>query len=150
MRLNLSEIEDRSFDALPASQYVVEIADFEMRKTKGGPEAKLPEGTDMINWTFNVIRDAKTNADTYKNRKLFMNTIIHERTLFNLKALLKACGFKDADLADEIDFEPQSLIGNQIVAVVVQRPYNGDTVNDVRRVLALGDEQKDSQASVLP
>jgi hypothetical protein len=150
MRINLTEIEDRSFEALPAGQYLVRITNYEMRYTKGGEDAKLPKDTPMINWEFTVIRNQKSGDEGSKNRKLWMNSIIHEKTLFNLKALLRATGqFSDEDLASELDFEPEEVVGAEVVAVVAQREYNGDMVNDVKRVKSAVEEQE-TASSLLP
>jgi hypothetical protein len=149
MRINLTDVEDRSFEALPASRYVLRITDYEMKETKG--EGKLGAGVPMINWEFTVISDAKNGDTKYANRKLWMNTVIHEKTLFNLKGLLRATGkFEGADLEGELDFEPDDCVGAELVGVVAQREYNGDTVNDIKRVVALSDDERESSSSLLP
>jgi Protein of unknown function (DUF669) len=148
MRINLTDVDDRSFEAIPAGRYVLKITDYEMKETKG--EGKLGAGVPMINWEFTVQFDK--NGDTsYSSRKLWMNTVIHEKTLFNLKALLRATGkFTAEDLQGELDFEPDDCIGADVIGVVAQREYNGNTVNDVKRVVALTDEQQQGSASLLP
>jgi hypothetical protein len=150
MRINLTDVQDRSFEALPAGKYVVKITDWEMRETKDNPGNKLPAGTPMVNWEFTVLREA--GGDTkYENRKLWMNSILHEKTLFNLKALLRATGnFSDGDLEGEIDFEPAEQVGAEMIAVVTQREYNGDTTNDVKRVMGLSTQDREGAASLLP
>ena len=147
MRINLTDVEDRNFEALPAGRYRLKIADYEMREVKG--DGKLPKGTPMINWEFTVICDAKTGDEKYSNRKLWMNSILHEKTLFNLKALLRATG-QFEDLEGEIDFEPEDLMGAEVIGVVAQREYNGDTVNDVKRVIGLSDVEREETSSLLP
>jgi hypothetical protein len=148
MRINLTDIEDRSFEALPAGRYIVKLTDYEAREVKKN-DGKVPKGTPMINWEFTVISD-KSGDTKYENRKLWMNSVIHERTLSMLKGLLKASGaYSDADLAGELDFEPDNIVGSTMMAVVAQREYNGDTVNDVKRVVAVGDAV-DAEASLLP
>ena len=149
MRLNLSEVEDRSFEALPAGRYVVKFSGFEMRETQDKPGNKLPAGTPMINWEMTVLRDAKTGDTKYENRRLWTNTIIHERTLFNLKGILKACGWSDEDLSEELDFDPEQVVGAEVVAVVATREYQGDTVNDVKRFTSLDSLADDQKASSL-
>jgi hypothetical protein len=149
MRLNLADVEDRSFEALPAGRYRLKIADYEMREVK--QDGKLPKGTPMINWEFNVVCNAKDGDDKYANRKLWMNSIIHERTLFNLKGLLRATGrFTDEDLEGELDFEPEDVLGYEVIGVVAQREYNGDMVNDVKRVVALSEGETEETRSLLP
>lgn len=150
MRVNLTDVEDRSFEAIPAGRYVVKFTGFEMRETKDNPENKLPAGTPMINWETTVLRSTKGD-ETHKDRHLWFNTIIHERVLFNLKGLLKACGWTDEQLAGEIDFEPDEIIGHEVIAVVSRREYppgSDDFTNDVRRVLPLSDREEAS--SLLP
>ena len=146
MRINLTGVEDRSFEPLPSSRYILKITDFELRETSGS--GKLGAGVPMINWEFTVQSD-RNGDEKYKNRKLWMNTVIHEKTLFNLKSLLRATGaFKGEELEGEVDFEPEQCLGTEVIGVVSQREYNGDTVNDVKRVVALGDAERDT--SLLP
>jgi len=146
MRINLTDVEDRSFEPLPSGRYIVKITDFEMRQTSGS--GKLGAGVPMINWEFTVQSD-RQGDDKYRGRKVWMNTVIHEKTLFNLKSLLRATGsFNDADLDGELDFEPADLVGAEMIGVVAQREYNGDTVNDLKRVTTLSSDERDS--SLLP
>jgi hypothetical protein len=148
MRINLTDVDDRSFEALPAGRYVLKITDYEMKETSGS--GKLGKGVPMINWEFTVQSDVKGD-DKYKNRKLWMNTVIHETTLFSLKGLLRASGaYTDADLQGEIDFEPDEVVGADVIGVVAQREYNGDMVNDVKRVKALSDDDREEVSSLLP
>jgi Protein of unknown function (DUF669) len=149
MRVNLTDVEDRTFEALPAGRYVVKVTDYEMRETKTKPENKLPGGTPMVNWEFTIVRNAKTGEETHKNRKLWMNTIIHERVLFNLKSFLKAAGWTEEQLGGEIDFEPDECVGAEMIAVVSVREYNGQDTNDVKRVLPLSAEAV-AETSLLP
>lgn len=149
MRVNLANIEEKSFEAIPAGPYHVKITDYEMQETKDKPENKLPAGTPMISWEFTVIRQHKTGDDKYANRKLWMRTIIHEKTLFNLKGLLRATGqYSDEDLESEaLDFEPDEVVGAEVVAIVAQREYNGDMTNDVKRVKSLSEDREEASAS---
>jgi len=146
MRINLTDVEDRSFEPLPAGRYVLKITDYEMRETGGS--GKLGAGVPMINWEF-TVQSNRQGDEKYRGRKVWMNTVIHEKTLFNLKSLLRATGsFKDTDLDGELDFEPSDLVGTELIGVIAQREYNGDTVNDVKRVVALTSDDRDS--SLLP
>jgi hypothetical protein len=147
VRINLTDIDDRSFEALPAGKYIVKISGYEMKETSGN--GKLGAGVPMINWEYTVQSDLKGDTK-YQSRKLWQNTVIHEKTLFSLKALLRAAGvFSEEDLDGELDFEPDDLVGAELVVVVAQREYNGDMTNDVKRVRGL-DENDEAGASLLP
>jgi len=143
-RVNFSDVESKSFDPVPAGTYHVKITDGELKETSGG--GKLPGGTPMINWEFTI------QNGPYEGRRLWTNTVIHERTLFNLKALLEASGrFNEAQLSGgDIDFEIDDLIGADLKIVVAQREYNGDTVNDVKRFKKISAEEVETNTSLLP
>jgi hypothetical protein len=146
MRLNLTDVDDRSFEALPAGRYVLKVSDYEMREVKN--DGKVPKGTPMINWEFTVQSD-RSGDTKYANRKVWMNTVIHERSLFNLKGLLRASGVFTAEQLDgELDFEPDEIVGCEVIGVVAQREYNGDMVNDVKRIIPVGEREEAS--SLLP
>jgi hypothetical protein len=121
----------------------LKVTGYEMREVKN--DGKVPKGTPMINWEFTII--SSSDGDTkYENRKVWMNTVIHERSLFNLKGLLRASGtFSNEQLEGELDFEPEEIVNSTVIGVIAQRTYNGDLVNDVKRTLPLGaDEAADS------
>lgn len=144
--MNLTDIDDRTFEALPAGRYILKVTDYEMREVKN--DGKVPKGTPMINWEFTVQSD-RSGDTKFQNRKVWMNTVIHERSLFNLKALLRSSGaFSNEQLDGELDFEPDDIVGSEVIGVVAQREYNGDTVNDVKRILPVGDSEGSS--SLLP
>jgi hypothetical protein len=149
MRVNLTGTTERDFSAIPAGRYIAKVTDFEMRETKDKPDNKLPAGTPMINWEFTI--ESSTTGDTqFANRKVWMNTIIHEKVLFQLKGLLRATGaYTQEQLDGEIDFEPSDVLGATLAVVVTQREYQGEMRNDVRRVRALSEEDT-AEASLLP
>jgi hypothetical protein len=152
VRINLTDVEVRDFEAIPAGKYIVEFTDYEDRETKGGENAKLPAGTPMINWEMTIVRNVNGD-ETHKGRRVWMNTIIHERTLFNLKGVLLACGWNENDLQGEIDFEQNQVIGNQVVANVTRREYppeSGNFTNDVRNVKSVATAAKEESSSLLP
>jgi hypothetical protein len=151
MRINLTDIDDRSFEALPASRYILKVTDFEMREVRN--DGKVPKGTPMINWEFTVQSDRQGDTK-YQNRKVWMNTVIHERSLFNLKALLRATGaFTDEQLEGELDFDPDEIVGSEVIGVVSQREYppgSGEMTNDVRRTMAVSAGDREEAGSLLP
>jgi hypothetical protein len=135
MRLNLADVEVRDFEALPAGKYIVKITDYENKETRGGPEAKLPAGTPMINFEFTVVSNVQGETDKLENRKLWTNIIIHPKVLFNLKGLLQGIGWSDEQLAGDIDFEPDELVGAEMIVRVARREYppnSGEFTNDIK------------------
>lgn len=142
IKVNLRDIETINYDPIPAGTYDVKVVEGEETETKG--EGKLGV-VPMIKWTLEVVDadDEKLNG-----RKLFTNSIIHPTTLWNLKAFLIASGeFDESDLDDEIEFEIDDVVGTTMQAVVTQRDYNGDTVNNVKRVKRLGGDTSTSTGS---
>lgn len=80
--LNLSEFDEQQpFEALPPGKYFASIYEIEDRATKGGPDAKMPEGTPMI-WVHFMLEgkvgeDEAPNEDSpYYNRRAFRNMVI--------------------------------------------------------------------------
>jgi hypothetical protein len=157
MRLNLSDIEDKAYEAIPGGLYVVKFTDFDMRETKEGPpKNKLPKGTPYVNWETTVQRHVNGETE-YADRHLWTNTMLHENSLWALKGLLKACGWTDEQLNDPegIDFEPEMVIGSEAIAVVTRREYpegSGDFTNDIKRFKSLDTlkETASAGASLLP
>jgi hypothetical protein len=131
IKLNLGDIDIKKFDPIPAGTYDAKVTGGELKSTSGeGKLGKVP----MINWEF-TIQD-----EEYVNRKVWMNTVIHETTLFNLKALLATGKFSEEDMAAELDFEIEDIIGEEVRVVVAQREYNGEVRNEVKRVKGMTDE----------
>jgi hypothetical protein len=151
LRINLTDVDDRSFEALPAGRYIVKVTGFEMREVRN--DGKVPKGTPMINWEFTVQSD-RAGDTKYQSRKVWMNTVLHERSLFNLKGLLRATGaFDDEQLAGELEFEPEDVVGAEVIAVVAQREYpagSGEMTNDVRRIVAISANDREEAGSLLP
>jgi hypothetical protein len=146
VRVNLTDIDDRSFDPLPGGQYLLRVTGYEQRAVKN--DGKVPAGTPMLNWEFTVVSD-KSGDEKFANRKVWMNTVIHERSLFNLKGLLRASGVYSSEQLDgELDFEPEDIVNSVVVGAVVQREYNGNTVNDIKRISAVN--ANEAADSLLP
>ena len=136
IKLNLTDVEVKNFDPLPAGWYEAKVTGGELKQTSGdGKLGKVP----MINWEFTV-----TDPEEFANRKQWMNTVIHETTLFNLKALLLATGMSEDDMAGEIDFEIEDILGETVMIKVRQREWpkdSGDMRNEVSAVKAVGAEE---------
>jgi len=86
MKLNLSEVEVKNFEPLPAGQYHVTIADWEPRES--GEEAKYP-GKFYVNIEM-VVQDGP-----YEDRKIWTNVNLLPTALFTLKGIAQAAGIED-------------------------------------------------------
>jgi hypothetical protein len=135
LRVNFAGVEDKDFEALPSGTYRCSVANGEVAVGKDS-------GQEYIKWTF-IVQEGK-----YTNRNLWSNTTLQQKGLFNLKKLLKATGrFTDDDLAGDIDFEIDDVIGAQLMLVVGQQEYQDRITNQVRNFKPVSDEDVDS---VLP
>lgn len=152
MKVNLSDVE--GFEVLPAGKYLVKVTDGEL--LEAGPNAKHP-GSEYINWELTI------QSGDYENRHLWTNTSISHgscpcsnestfnKALGTLKQMLKNSGkYTDKQLnAKTFSFEIDDLIGADFVAVVVQRPYEGEMRNSVKRLRPAGDIET-AETSLLP
>jgi len=130
-RINFTEVQSQSFEAIPAGMYWLKITDATETATKN--EGKLPAGTEGINWEFTV------QAGKFENRKLWTNHWLHPRTLGMLKDMMAKLTddegelvYKDGELDTELDFDNSELFGYNIVAKVAVRQYEGDDRNDIK------------------
>jgi hypothetical protein len=82
MKLNLSDVEVRDFDALPIGWYPMVITDWEPRES--GEQAKNP-GKFYLALEMTVESD-----DQYNNRKAWTNCTFLPNALFTLKGLATA------------------------------------------------------------
>jgi hypothetical protein len=143
VKINLKDVGGNDYEALPADSYEAKVTAGLMRETSGN--GKLPAGTPMINWEFVI-----TEPQKYAGRKIWTNTVIHENTMFTLKQLLQATGnFDDDQLAGELEFDIEDVVGSDVILVVTQREYNGNTVNDVKKIKSAG-SSSGGRSSLLP
>jgi len=146
IKINLKDVNLSNYEPLPVGTYDAKITGGEMRETSGN--GKLPAGTPMINWEFTL-----QDADKLTGRKIWTNTVIHETTLFTLKQLLISTGqFTEDDMDGELDFEISDIIGSDVAIVVAQREYNGNVVNDIKKIKSIGSTTatSKSKSSLLP
>lgn len=119
--LNLSDNEQRDFDAVPSGRYFAEVYECEERET--GPGGKLPEGTPMIWIHFKITGkvgedDGPNEESEWYNRRVFRNMIVPPETLdgkpyknykmFNgqIVRFFLALGFSEDEVTAG-DFEPE-------------------------------------------
>jgi hypothetical protein len=120
LRVNLSEVEGSSFDAIPSGRYPLNVFDGEIR-TSESERAKHP-GSQYIAWEFTV------DAGDFEGRHLWENTLLDHadctcgdeekfnKGLFKLKQLFSATGkWTDEQLdSDEFSFEIDDVLGSKI------------------------------------
>jgi len=130
MRVNFTDVESTTFEAIPKGTYKAKITDGEIRES--GPNAKNP-GAQYINWEFTI------QEGEYTSRKQWLNTSLLPQALFSLKGLLEATGrFTQDQLDGDLDFEIEDVLGSDVVIVVNTREYEGEMRNDVKRVKPAG------------
>lgn len=125
--LNLSGADTTAgdYDAIPAATYKVEVAKAEITHTKGGPNAKMPEGTPMINLGYRVTEGE------YENRWIFRSYIIapdgydvdkKAKMDGQLVKMFTSLGYDEAevmggsfnpDMDDLMDREAKALVGRR-------------------------------------
>lgn len=124
--VDMSDVGDVSFDALPSGQYLVGITNGEVRQA--GPEAKHP-GSEYISWELTVQEPSE-----FAGRKLFTNTSLLPQALFGLKALLLATEkFDEASLDAQLDFDIEDVVGSVITVTARKKKYQGDDTNEVKK-----------------
>lgn len=123
MNINFENVASR--EPLEPGKYQLRIAECS--------EAVSSTGNPMIKLVYDVIANDEGEAIP-GGRKLWDNMSLQEQALFRLKDLLDACGY---DTSGSLDFEPEDLIGCEILAQVVQEEYNGNTKNRVKRIIKL-------------
>lgn len=64
---------------------------------------------------------------------IFENYVLTEECLWKIKELLDAAGI---DTDEAVEFEPTELIGLSFKAKVVQRDYNDNKVNSIKKIFA--------------
>lgn len=123
--VNFADTGDLEFGSIPPGKYHVCVTEGELRES--GPNAKNP-GSQYINWELTIQEGA------CEGRKLWTNTSLLPQALFGLKALLLASGrWTKEQLADDMDFEINDVMGAKVVATVANREYQGETRNEVKR-----------------
>lgn len=130
--LDFTDVQGGDFDALPAGNYLVAVTDWDNTETKNAGTGKnpLPVGTPGINWEF-TVQDGE-----FENRKVWTNHWLHPNALGFLKSFLAASGiYSEEELGGQLDFDPDKVVGAQVVAKVSKREYpkdSGSYVNDIK------------------
>jgi hypothetical protein len=140
--LNLTGAETDS--TLESGNYNCEVFEAEWAATKGGPDAKLPEGTPKLNVQFRVVDPA------FQNRRLFYSLVVPPDDYASaakmkgmLVNLLVALGYEKAKVQSaKFQVELSDLIGRAcVVRVSKDQKYGGvegEFQNNVKGVKPAG------------
>ena len=116
IRLNFSEVtQNTDFPVNEPGEYLGRITNVEQKvgKSSGQPylnvEGKLDEGTGKV-WAIYSLQP---------------------QSLWRLKQLLVRLGWDEQDLAEDIDFDADDLIGKQALFVLTVEEYEGKERNKV-------------------
>ena len=119
VRVDLSEA--KSFEPLPEGAYLVAVTGVEAKQSVAG------EG--MLNWTL-TVQDGE-----FTGRKVWLNTMTEGKGAFRLVQLLDAV--YQAPEGEQIDLDPQDVIGCELTVTVKQRPYEDRIQNEVVKMIAI-------------
>ncbi len=137
MRVDLSETD--SFDVIPSGRYQAKVTDGEIRES--GPNAKHP-GAEYINWEFTIQEGDQEGRKQWTNTPFSHGS--HDcsewtaNALIGLRNLLAATEVWSAEemASDTFDFEIDDVLGADVTIIVVVSDYQGEEVNNVKRVKA--------------
>ena len=137
MRVDLSETD--SFDLIPAGRYQAKVTDGEIRES--GPNAKHP-GAEYINWEFTIQEGDQEDRKQWTNTPFSHGS--HEcdewtgNALIGLRNLLAATEKWSAEelSADAFEWEIDDILGSDVTIIVNVSEYQGEDVNNVKRVKA--------------
>lgn len=160
--LNLAgaDLSGSDFEAIPSGTYHCKVEAITMKATKGGPDAKLPGGTPMLNVQFRVL------GGDHDKRVLFRQLVIAPEKIGNKKyehfatmqrilgQFFKCLGYTEEEVtADGFDPEIEELINRELLVTVGQKPkYNapeGVMDNEVKGFKPLGDLAASSGGGLL-
>lgn len=132
-----------SFDAVPSGKYNAHIHEAEWRFTKGGPEAKMPEGTPYLNVQI-AIDDEERGGMKVQNRRVFGKLFVppsgHDaKSAATMKGamlnFLRSAGYTDEQINKKgFRLDPDDLAGRELTVVVskFKNDYTDDWDNSVR------------------
>lgn len=124
MNLDFSSVPSR--DPLEEGVYLLQIAE--------ATEKTSSTGNPMISVTYDVLA-TQDGTDVEGSRKLWDNYSLQAQALFKLKELLSALGI---DTSAVVDLDTSDLVGQQVLAKVVQETYNGEIRNRCKKIYPVG------------
>lgn len=142
--LDLSGADTSGFAPLDPGVYPAVVHEAEMTETKGGPQAKMPEGTPMLKVQFRI-------TDPDDNHRAFGNYPIPgpdydkdkaAKLKGNLVNMLVALGYDEKKITSgKFDLDVDDLVGRECDVVLNVKPDHNDPtekVQNLRGVKPLG------------
>lgn len=99
--IDLSGVQEKSFEPVPAGQYNARITNAEEKMGKEHPY-------------INVEITLGGNGDQFDNRKVWDVLSLSPGALFKLKGFLRCIGYSEEDLSGSLDFETTDLVGAEV------------------------------------
>ena len=146
--LDLAGADMRGFDAIDSGRYDAKVGRAEWQYTKGGENAKMPQGTPMLNMAFII------DGGEFDNRWVWGKYIIPPANYDQQKAaqmkgsfarMLMALGYPEEQVTSggfQIDLD--ELIDRECNISVRRREWEGDYVNDVTGVRPRSEQTAES------
>lgn len=117
IKLDFSNVTGGNFEPMPAGDYTLEIEKVESKVSKAG--------NNMLNITYVTVDEGE-----HKGNKVFDLYVLTEKALWKLKDLFTAIGFDTDGL---VDFDPEDLVGQTILANVIVEQNDGyDPQNKIK------------------
>ncbi len=121
MKIDFTNVQGGSFDALPSGTYDAFIYDVQQKESQNSEY-------DYLAWTF------KIDGGEHDGRQQWLNTSFSPKALWKLKEVLEAA--TQTPITGELNITPAEYIGKRVKIVLGQRQWEGQTQNEVKKVLA--------------
>jgi hypothetical protein len=134
--LDLSDADTSGIKPVEAGTYAAEVFATEWRKTKGGPNAKMPEGTPMLSVQVKLTANAQGDTQGIANRRAFTQFTIppagydagKAATMKGILAtFLMAAGYPEDTVKSKkfnLEAAKEELVGREIGVVLgIEKKY---------------------------
>ncbi len=140
--VDMTGVEQKSFDAVPAGEYRVAVDQTELRTSDRS-------GADNILWVLKVsevikLRDREIEIASLVGRTIIHGTSLLPQALWNLQRTLVAFGLDPEDASGELDINDEFLEqfqGREAAVTVRMRDYEGRETNNVVAMRVLTEEE---------
>ena len=119
IQLDFTGVEALNFFPVPPGKYHCTVA--------GVKPKAASTGSKMLEWVMQV------ETDEFAGRRLFLNTVLTEKSLWKTKQCLLALGFTEDELEGNFELDPVELVGLECIVVAGVEEYQGVERNSVDR-----------------